>query len=123
MIASEERDNRIISHILKYCRQIDKFLLRFENSYEVFLSDELFRNAVSMAELQIGELSGHLSDNFKERTKDVISWNEIRGMRNHFAHDYLNMDIEKIWNVATEDIPVLRKFCEEQLKAFEKTDD
>ena len=123
MIVSEERDKSIIAHILKYCQQINEFLLRFGNSHEVFLSDELFRSAVSMAEYQIGELSGHLSDDFKEKTKEKIPWKKIRGMRNLFAHDYINMNIEKIWNVATEDIPVLRKFCEDQLKAFEQTND
>ena len=123
MIASEERDKSIIAHILKYCKRIDECFSRFGNSYEIFLSDDIFRDAVSMAELQIGELSGHLSYDFKERTKEEIPWNEVRGMRNHFAHDYINMDIEKIWNVATEYIHILRKFCEAQLKAFEQTDD
>lgn len=40
-------------------------------------------------------------------------------MRNIFAHDYFNMDIEVIWKTATKDIPVLRKFCEAQLKGSE----
>lgn len=32
-------------------------------------------------------------------------------MRNIFAHNYFEMDIIKIWDVATNDIPVLMKFC------------
>lgn len=81
------------------------------------MSDVIFRNAVSMAEFQIGELSGHLSDDFKERTKNEITWKEIRGMRNIFAHNYLEMDIERIWEVAAEDISALKEFCRVQLEA------
>lgn len=87
------------------------------------MSDVVIRNAISMAEFQIGELTGHLSDDFKEQTKEEIPWKKIRGMRNIFAHDYISMDAKQIWKVAVEDIPVLRKFCEAQLKAFEQTDD
>lgn len=115
MITSEERNINIIAHIYEYCNQIDECLSRFGNSHEVFLSDVIFRNAVSMAEFQIGELSGHLSDDFKERTKNEIPWKEIRGMRNIFAHNYLEMDVEMVWEVATEDIFTLKKFCENQL--------
>ncbi len=115
MITSDERDRNIIAHILEYCKQIDECFSRFGNSYEVFISDVIFRNAVSMAEFQIGELSGHLSEKFKEETKNEIPWKEIRGMRNIFAHNYLEMDVERIWEVAAEDISVLKEFCENQL--------
>jgi uncharacterized protein with HEPN domain len=121
MITSDERDRNIIAHILEYCKQIDECFSRFGNSYEIFISDVIFRNAVSMAEFQIGELSGHLSEKFKEETKKEIPWKEIRGMRNIFAHNYLEMDIERIWEVATEDISVLRNFCENQLSELPQT--
>ncbi len=117
MITSDERDKNIIAHILEYCGQIDECFLRFGSSREAFLSDAIFRNAVSMAEFQIGELAGHLSEAFKEKTKNEIPWKEIRGMRNIFAHNYLEMDAERIWEVAAEDIPALKKFCEAQVKS------
>lgn len=116
MITSAERDTNIIAHILEYCNQIEECLSRFGNSREAFMSDVIFRNAVSMAEFQIGELSGHLSDDFKERTKNEIPWKEIRGMRNIFAHNYLEMDVERIWEVASEDISALKNFCKVQLE-------
>ena len=57
MLRSGERDKNILSHILEYCKQINEYFLRFGKSYEDFLSDVVFRNAVSMAEFQIGELT------------------------------------------------------------------
>lgn len=116
MITEYERDLSIIAHILEYCNQIEECLSRFGNDYEIFSSDVIFRNAVSMAEFQIGELSGHLSENFKEKTKKEIPWKQIRGMRNIFAHNYLGMDFERIWEVATGDVAELKLFCQNILK-------
>lgn len=36
-------------------------------------------------------------------------------MRNIFAHNYIGMDSEMIWDVAVNDIPVLRNFCKVRL--------
>ncbi|MCH5194132.1 MAG: DUF86 domain-containing protein [Oscillospiraceae bacterium] len=123
MISSKERDKNIIAQILEYCNHIDECFLQFGNNYKKYLSNVVFRDALSMPLFQIQELSLHLSDEFKEKYKNEIPWQKLRGMRNLFAHDYFNMDIETIWKTATKDIPILRKFCEEQFKAFEKTDD
>ena len=90
------KDMNLISHILEYCKQIEECLSRFGNTAECFMSDAIFRNAVSMAEYQIGELSGRLSEEFKEQHQTEIPWKEIRGMRNIFAHNYLEMDKTKI---------------------------
>ncbi len=74
-----------------------------------------YYNAVSMAELQIGELTGHLSDEFKEKHNTEIPWKDMRAMRNRFAHEYIGMDKSFVWEVVVNDIPVLKAFCEKQL--------
>lgn len=66
MAVQNNREIDIISHILEYCKQIEECRSRFGDSVEHFMSDAIYRNAVSMAEFQIGELSGRLSDDFKE---------------------------------------------------------
>ena len=114
MINENKRDVSILEHILEYCRQIEACLTRFGNSEECFASDTAYRNAVAMPMFQIGELSGRLSDDFKEQHAE-IPWKAIRGMRNLFAHDYLEMDVKKIWLAATNDVPVLKAFCEREL--------
>lgn len=123
MITSDDRNYSIIAHILDYCKRIENGLSRFGNSYEDFMSDSILRDAVSMDEFQIGELSSHLSEEFKELHKAEIPWKEIRGMRNIFAHNYLDMDTKKIWEVATVDIPVLLKFCETQIQNHTSCDE
>lgn len=112
MITDSERDITVIYRILKYCSDIDKAVAHFGNSFDKFKDDDVFRNAISMPVFQIGELTNHLSDEFKTSHTN-IPWVIIRGMRNWFAHNYYGMDIEAIWKTVVDDIPVLRKFCED----------
>lgn len=120
MLMVNDRNANIVGHILEYCRQIEATFTKFGNNFDDFLADPVFRNAVSMVVFQIGELSGRLSDDFKEQHKSAIPWKEVRGMRNLFAHNYLEMDVQKIWDSATVDVPVLRKFCESVLSDIER---
>ena len=55
--------------------------------------DRDYRNSVCMSLLQIGELTGHLTEDFREGTKDSIYWPAIKGMRNLFAHNYGAVDV------------------------------
>ena len=88
---------------------------QFGKSYEKFSDSIAYHNSVSMSIYQVGEVSNHLSDEFKENHSD-IPWRQIRAMRNLFAHQYYQMNIEKIWEVAVNDIPDLAEFCEKVLK-------
>ena len=74
-----------------------------------------YQKSISFSLLQIGELSGKLSEEFRSRTAAQIPWGSIRGMRNWFAHNYGSMSQDVIWKSALEDIPVLLSFCEKQL--------
>ena len=115
-------DFQRISHIKKYCNDITKFMERF-GDYQQFITDEAYRNAVSMCILQIGELANGLSNEFREETKNSIPWGLIRGMRNWVAHSYHNMDIDIIWDVISNNIPILAEFCDEMLEQSQTQSD
>ena len=101
----------ILEHIRHYCIDVQETLERFWNDKAVFEMDKDFRNSICMSLLQIGELTGHLPEDFREATKATIYWPAIKGMRNLFAHNYGAMDIDRVWETAVEDIPMLLKFC------------
>jgi len=101
-----------IRHMRQYCLDISKTVKRCSNSFEIFLEDTDFYNSISMSIMQIGELVGSLSDEFRDSTRNEMPWGMIRGMRNHFAHGYATMDKSEIWETATKDIPNLLSFCE-----------
>jgi len=104
-------DYQRILHICDYCERIENTVLRYGRNYDTFITDSDYMDSVSMKIMQIGELVGGLSDEFKESTKSRMQWGSIRGMRNLFAHAYVGMDKEVIWDVATQDIPGLLQFC------------
>ena len=111
-----QRDFDILSHIVRYCNEIDAAFTHFGQSEEVFKSDPVFKNAVSMPIQQIGELAKHLTDDFIN-THTEIPWKQIKGMREWFAHQYLSMNLHVIWVTATVDLPPLREFCVKTLAA------
>ena len=105
-----DRNISILEHIVNYCDQIDETIRRFGNSYELFSTDAIFRNAAAMCVLQIGELSGKLTDDFREAHPGA-PWRQIKGMRNIVAHNYGTVDSETTWEILTEDIPALKEYC------------
>ncbi|WP_242652508.1 DUF86 domain-containing protein [Desulfofarcimen acetoxidans] len=89
---SNERNIDILEHIIKYCNEIYETHSYFGNSSEAFKVNSIYRNAVAMCILQIGELSAHLSEDFKE-TYSGVPWRNIKGMRNIMAYKYGDMSI------------------------------
>lgn len=107
-----DRDRRILEHILRHCKEIIETVDRFDFSEENFKHDHVFYNACSMALFQIGELSKRMSEEFKN-THTEVPWAEMRGMRNLFAHEYESADQELLWETITKDIPKLNKQLQE----------
>ena len=108
-------DMQRLEHIRDYCDEIQKTIRRYGNSFDIFDADADYQRSVSFCILQIGELSGGLSDEYRKATADRIQWGPIKGMRNLVAHSYGSMSRDIVWETAVTDIPVLRTFCEEQL--------
>ena len=109
-------DLQRIKHIRDYCVAISDTIDRYGNSFEIYSKDADYQRSVSFSILQIGELSGGLSEEFRKSTADRIQWGPMKAMRNLVAHNYGKMDQSIIWETATTDIPALLNFCEEQLK-------
>lgn len=109
------RDAEIIQSIIKYCVQIDDANRHFGSDKKSFEDNSVYRNAVALCVLQIGESVKRLSNEYKLRTAAEIPWHQIQGLRNVVAHEYGNIDTESLWETITEDIPQLREFCVEQI--------
>lgn len=107
------KDIMILERIIEYCRQIQETCKRF-GGYGFFTTDYVYRNAVCMCLLQIGELAGRLSEEAKQATPS-IPWRLIRGLRNLCAHDYGALDFAQVWATVQEDIPTLQLACVDAL--------
>ncbi len=109
-------DLQRLEHIRDYCDEIQRTIARYGASFDVFDRDPDYQRSISFCILQIGELGGRLSPEFREATADRIQWGPIKSMRNLVAHSYGSMSRDIIWETAVTDIPVLRAFCAEQLE-------
>ena len=67
----------ILEYIVRYCGEISEAQERFGDSLESLRTDAVYRNAVAMCILQIGELTAHLTDDFKS-AYDEIPWQKIK---------------------------------------------
>ena len=115
-MANLDRDLTVLLNMKKYCREIFNAMEHFNPNLEDFKEKDYVRNAICFPLFQVCELVNHLSAEYLQKTQDKINWNFIRGMRNRLAHGYGKMDLAVIYEAAKEDIPVLYKFLEEEIK-------
>jgi uncharacterized protein with HEPN domain len=54
----------------------------------------------------IGEAVGKLPDEIKQKRADV-EWQDIKDFRNLLTHEYFGVDLEIIWQVIQDDLPLL----------------
>ena len=84
-----------------------------DTSEEDFRADPQKQDAVIRRIEIIGEATSHLSDETR-REVPALPFRKMRGMRNIVAHDYANVDMGIVWQVATVHIPevfsVLERF-------------
>lgn len=104
------RDANVLRLIISYCNEIEETIGRFGEDYEVFKKDSVYRNAVALCVLQIGELTGSLTYDFKN-AYDGMPWTQIKALRNIIAHSYGKIDVESLWETITGDIPELKRYC------------
>ena len=102
-----------MEHMLEDANDIASFVLEAA-SYDSFVKSRLYRKAIVMSLLNIGELTKQLPPEFKLE-HNSIPWKKIAGMRDIAAHGYHQMDDEIIWDVAVNSIPDLSNFLYSQL--------
>ena len=98
------RDSARLWDMLDSARAIAAFLLG--QTYYEFLSDRKLRNAVERNLEIIGEAARHISAEFRIQHPD-IPWSSIIGLRNVIAHEYGEIQYEKIWSVCSNRLPIL----------------
>ena len=109
------RDRQVLEKIIRYCDDIEFSHNEYQRSFKRFSENPTYRNAVALCLMQIGELTGKLSDEFKNENTQ-IPWRAIRGMRNVVAHEYGKIDVETVWETAENGTAELKAFCKAKLE-------
>jgi uncharacterized protein with HEPN domain len=69
-----------------------------------FQADKQKQDAVVRRIEIIGEAAAHLSEETRRAVPD-LPFRKMRGMRNIVAHDYANVNLNIVWQVATIHVP------------------
>ena len=95
-----------------YLRHVQECIRRIEENVseerERFLGSHTLQDAVLRNLQTMAESTQHLSDDLKA-THPEIEWPRIATFRNVLVHDYLGIDIERVWEITQRDIPQLKR--------------
>lgn len=80
--------------------------------------DEMLEFALIHAIQVIGEASARVSEAFRIKYPQ-IPWRVMAGMRNRIVHAYFDVDLDIVWETATENLPGLVPELEKVLKDVE----
>ena len=109
------RDIIILEKIIVYCHRIHEYLEAHHLDRDVFMNTVILQDACAMCLVQIGELSGLLSEELKHNTAHV-PWRIIKDTRNFYVHNYGAVDLDSFWVALIEDVPELLNQCERILQ-------
>lgn len=107
-------DQVYIKNILDSVDKIEEFTKKANK--EDFLNNQMMQSATILQLALIGEEANKISDDIK--SKIDLSWKEIVGFRNMVIHEYINLELDVVWDTIQQDIPELKekllKFLENQ---------
>ena len=72
-----------------------------------FLTSRLIQDGVVRNLEVIGEATKNLSNELREANPS-IPWRQIAGMRDVLIHDYLKVNLSRVWLTVSTDLPQLR---------------
>ena len=99
------KDDRLyLIHISECVARIEGYVAA---GREEFLGSSLVQDAVVRNLQVLAESTQRLSDTLKNKTPDV-DWKAISGFRNVLVHDYLGLDLKRIWEIVQTDLPKLK---------------
>ena len=98
-----------IRHMLDSAREALSFA---EGRSRVDLEhDRMFALALVKCIETVGEAASGLGQATRSRNPE-IPWADIVGMRNRLIHGYFEIDMDRVWNTITDDLPRLVEHLE-----------
>lgn len=93
-----------LADILECLEQAQAFIEGM--TFDEFSVDKKTRFAVLQALEIVGEATKRLPSALKDRYPH-LPWRDMAGMRDKLIHDYFGVDLQVVWETATEDAPAL----------------
>jgi len=104
---------------LLYLSNIQDCIQRIESytveGKEKFLETPMIQDAVIRNFEIIGEATKRLSPELTSAYPDV-AWKQIAGLRDILIHDYLKVNLNRVWGIIEQNLPQLKQTIEEILQ-------
>ena len=113
----EKDDTLYLQHVLDAINTIEEYLM--DVNEENFKATRLLQDGTIRQIEIIGEAVKYVSKDIRKAYPD-IPWQDIAGMRDKLIHHYFGVDIEKVWDTAQEDLPVLKEQVVKILKHYSR---
>ena len=105
------KDRTRLLHILEAIKKVEEYVKGKNKKQQLARSLHLHATAYNIQ--IIGEAVYKLTKDFKE-SHPATPWRVIEKMRHILVHDYFAVDVEIMWLVITDDLPVLKQ----QIKGY-----
>lgn len=99
-----KNDILYLSNILECINKIESYTVEGKN---VFFSNPMIQDAVIRNFEIIGEATKRLSKELKDNNPE-IKWRQIAGFRDILIHDYMSINLNRLWLVIEDDLKVLK---------------
>jgi len=97
-------DHLYLTSMMESIERIESYT---QGGAEAFFLTDLIQDGVIRNLEILGEATKRLSNELRQANPD-IPWKKIAGTRDVLIHDYLRVNLERVWQVVEEDIPPLK---------------
>ena len=111
----KDRDDRLyLIHIGECLDRIEQYT---SAGRDPFFSDTKTQDAVLRNLHILAESRQRLSDRLKT-SQPQVDWRSIAAFRNVLVHDYLGIDLSRIWDIVQNDLPALKRAVADMLASL-----
>jgi uncharacterized protein with HEPN domain len=101
-----KKDPRVyLAHILECAEKIERYT---KGGKQEFLNDEMTQDAVIRNFEIIGEATKRVPEAYRKRHRD-IPWRLMAGFRDVLIHAYEGIDLNRVWQIAQDDLPKVKE--------------
>ena len=106
-----QEDQKKLIYVLRYAGWALDYAADVDHDWEKFKISRLHQHAATRCIIAVGDLVNNVEYNLEHEIPH-IPWQEIIDMRHRLAHNHIEINLNTIWGVMTDDFPLLIKTLE-----------